>query len=130
MDKTERMPLPPGAPESGMLNGRIRLLEEKTSNLNRKIELLESNVVKGNKTKNDTLRSFDNDLLELKRDLAAVKQKVDLIIRELKMTAGKDELNTIKRYLDLWNLTRFITREEVERMMEENYKVKKAEIGE
>lgn len=106
---------PPGAQE--LSHTRVRLLEEKTSNLNQKIELLESNIVKGNKKKNEVLREFDNDLLEIKRELAGVKQKVDLIIRELKLTAGKDELNTVKRYLDLWDLTRFVTRDEMERLL-------------
>ena len=122
--KEERMPLPPGASEGGMLQTRIRILEEKASNLNKKIELLESSVVKGNKKKNETLREFDNDLLEVKRELSGVKQKVDLIIRELQMTAGKDELNVVKRYLDLWDLTRFVTREEIERLIEERFELK------
>ncbi|MBI4152997.1 hypothetical protein HY497_00605 [Candidatus Woesearchaeota archaeon] len=119
--KDDIMPLPPGAssPEGSMLNTRIRVLEEKASNLNRKIELLESNVVKGNKKRNETLRAFDNDLLEMKRDLTSVKQKIDLIVRELKLTAGKDELNIVKRYLDLWNLARFVTRDEIEQIVEE-----------
>ena len=125
--KDERMPIPPGAssPEGSMPHTRIRILEEKASNLNRKIELLESNVVTGNKKKNETLRAFDNDLLEIKRDLTGVKQKIDLIIRELKMTAGKDELNIVKRYLDLWNLTRFVTRDEIERIVEERFEFQK-----
>ena len=106
-------------PEQSALSMRLRLVEEKSNNLNKKIEFLERNMVAANKKKNEMLHNFDADILEIKRDIDALKQKTDLIIRELKLSAGKDELNTIKRYLDLWNLARFVTREEVERIVEE-----------
>ena len=106
------------------LRSRLRLLEEKTTNLNRKIELLESNLVNSNKKRGETLRAVDQDLLNAKHDIADFKHKLSLVIAELKMTAGKDELNTVKSYLDLWNLTRFATREEVEKMIEEKMGLK------
>jgi tetrahydromethanopterin S-methyltransferase subunit F len=106
-------------PEQSSLSMRLRVLEEKSNNLNRKIEFLERNMVASNKKKNEMLRNFDTDLLDIKREIDSLKQKTDLIVRELKLSAGKDELNTIKRYLDLWNLARFVTREEVEHIAEE-----------
>ena len=109
----------PNAEQSSM-SMRLRLVEEKSNNLNKKIEFLERNMVAVNKKKSDMLHNFDSELLDLKREIDSLKQKTDLIIRELKLSAGKDELNTIKRYLDLWNLARFVTREEVERIVEES----------
>lgn len=106
-------------PEQSSLSMRLRVLEEKSNNLNKKIEFLERNMVASNKKKNDMLRNFDVDLIDIKREIEAMKQKTDLIVREVKLSAGKDELNTIKRYLDLWNLARFVTREEVEHIAEE-----------
>jgi len=106
------------------LRSRLRLLEEKTTNLNRKIELLENNFVSSNKKRNETLRSVDQDVLGVKHEIADFRHKISLIVAELKMTAGKDELNSLKSYLDLWNLTRFATREEVERMINEKMQMK------
>jgi len=104
----------------GSLQTRLRLTEEKSSNLNGKIELLENNFVTSNKKRNDTLRELQVDALDLKREVEDLKQKMLLIIRELKLTAGKDELNALTRYLELWNPTRFATRDEVKRMIEEH----------
>ncbi len=109
--------LPPGGDSS--LSMRLRVVEEKSNNLNRKIEFLERNMVESNKKKNEMLRNFDSELLELKHEIDGIKQKMDLIIRELKMTAGKEELTSIKRYLDLWSLAKFVTRDEIDHIVEE-----------
>ncbi len=116
---------PPPPPDAGALaevtslNARVRSVEEKLGNLNRKFELLEGNYITGNKKQNDTLHSIDSDVLAVKREFSQIRQKIELIVRELKLTAGKDEINTLKRYLDIWNLTRFASRDEVEKMISE-----------
>ncbi|HLC20414.1 MAG TPA: hypothetical protein VJK72_05810 [Candidatus Nanoarchaeia archaeon] len=99
------------------LRSRLRLLEEKTTNLNRKIELLESNLINSNKKRGETVRALDADLLEVKHEMSDFRHKIGLIISELKLTAGKDELNSMKSYLDMWNPARFATRDEVEKML-------------
>ena len=104
----------------GSLQTRLRLTEEKSTNLNGKIELLENNFVTSNKKRNEALRELQSDALELKREVEDMKQKLLLIIRELKLTAGKDELNMLTKYLEMWNPARFATRDEVKKMIEEN----------
>ena len=110
-------PAPAETVDVNALRSRLRLLEEKTTNLNRKIELLESNLISSNKKRSETLRALDQDLLDVKHEMSDFRHKIGLIISELKLTAGKDELNTMKSYLDMWNPARFATREEVERMI-------------
>jgi len=96
---------------------RLRLVEEKAANLNRKVELLESNGVSFQRKMKDELRLLDSDVLELKHAVEQLRQQMDLVIRELKLAAGKHELQTLQRYLDLWNPARFVTRDELSRMM-------------
>ena len=109
----------PQTPDVIGLTTRLRLTEEKANNLNKKLELIERNFISSNKKQNETLHALDSDILELKREINLMKQKTDLIVRELKMTSGKDEVNTIKRYLDLWDLTRFVSRNELDRIIDE-----------
>lgn len=112
--------LPPApAPDAIQVNSRLALVEEKASNLNRKFEVLEKNLLDNVKKFNANFQSFDAELLDMKHEIDSLKQKIDLIIKELKMTAGKDELNTLKKYLDLWNPTRFVTLEQAEKIVEE-----------
>ncbi len=119
-----RPPLPPAGQEppspgidAGALTMRLRLVEEKAANLNRKVELLESNGVSFQRKMKDELRLLDSDTLELKNAVEQLRQQMDLVIRELKLAAGKHELQTLQRYLDLWNPARFVTRDELSRMM-------------
>jgi len=100
-------------------NTRLRIAEEKATNLNRKIELIESNFIEHTKKQNETIRALDKDVLELKRRLDSMQQKIELIIRELKLTAGKDEIQSIKKYLDIWDFGRFVTRKEIHKLIDE-----------
>ena len=121
LSQKKQVPISSPAQESGFinLNNRLRLTEEKTMNLNRKIELIESNMLTSSKKTSSNIKTMDTELLELKRELDTLKQKFELVIKELKMTAGREELSTLQRYIDLWNPARFATREEVERIVEE-----------
>lgn len=93
---------------------RLRFIEEKVSNLNRKFELMEKNLVHHNTEQKKRIKELDSELFEVKRTVESITQKIDLIVKEIKMTAGRDELETLKRYLDLWDLTRFATKKELE----------------
>jgi hypothetical protein len=42
-----------------------------------------------------------------------------LIIKELRLTAGREELETLKKYVDLWSPMNFVTQRDVERIVEE-----------
>jgi hypothetical protein len=117
--KKAAMPLPVVPPAVNAMRTRTRLVEEKLSNLNRKVEFLENNFVASNRRRNEVVQHLNSDVVELKRDIDDIKQKMGLIIRELKLTAGKDDLNELQSYLDIWDLTRFISRSEVEKMIDE-----------
>lgn len=100
------------------INTRLRLIEEKVSNLNNKIELLENNYIETSKDQNDEMNALNSDVLDLKREIENIKKKIDMITKELKMTAGEDDLKKIRKYLNMWDLTRFVTEDEVEEMIE------------
>lgn len=123
--KGQKIP-PPQSPESRIvnMNNRLRLVEEKTTNLNRKIELIESNMIATSKKTSSDIKTIDSELLELKREIDTIKQKFDLMVKELKMTAGREELTTLQHYLDLWNPSRFVTREEIDRIIDEKIEEK------
>ncbi|MCK4589781.1 MAG: hypothetical protein KAT77_05015 [Nanoarchaeota archaeon] len=123
-----KKPAPPPAPaiDAVQINNRLGLVEEKLTNLNKKFEVLEKNMLDGFKKINSDLRSFDSEVLDIKREVNGIKQKLDLVIKELKMTAGKDELNTIQKYLDLWNPVKFATRDYVEKIIDEKLKMSRS----
>lgn len=101
------------------LSRRIKLLEERMTDIGRRIELTDSNLLNERQRATKEFRAFDSELIEIKRDINEINIKLDLIITELKGCASKDELNALKKYVDMWEPISFIRREEAERIIDE-----------
>jgi hypothetical protein len=61
---------------------------------------------------------MNDELLELRREQQEMLQKMDLIIKELKQTAGMEQVMVLKKYIDLWNPLNFVTRRDLERAID------------
>lgn len=101
------------------LSRRIKLIEERFTDIGRRIELTASNLLNERQRATKEFRTFDSELIEIKRDINEINIKLDLIITELKGCASKDELNALKKYVDMWEPISFIRREEAERIIDE-----------
>ena len=96
----------------------VKGLESKVNNLLRQIDIFKNDYVKKNTDLKKEVRTLTDELLELKRNQDSTVQKMDLIIKELRQTAGVEEVSVLKRYIDLWNPLHFATLRDVERMVE------------
>jgi hypothetical protein len=96
----------------------IKSLEGKVNNLTREVDLLKGNIVKRNEDTKKELKTMSDDLLELKREQQDMLQKMDLIIKELKQTAGVEQVTVLKKYIDLWNPMNFVTQRDLDRAIE------------
>ena len=56
--------------------------------------------------------------MELKKEQERLLQKMDIIIKELKNTAGKEEVMFLQKYLDLWSPMHFVTQQDLERAVD------------
>ena len=95
----------------------VKGLESKVNNLFREVELLKNDFMRKNSELTKEIKIFNEDLLELKREQAKSNEKTDLIIKELKKTAGLEELTVIKKYLDFWNPMNFVTQKDLDRAL-------------
>ena len=78
-----------------------------------------ANFIKKNNTLAKELKTVSDDLMEVKHEREKTLQKMDLIIKELKQTAGKEEVMTLQKYLDLWNPMHFATQRDVEQLIDD-----------
>ncbi len=95
----------------------IKALESKVNNLVREMELLKNNTLKKNEEMRKELKIMNDDLLALKSEDQKTQEKMDLIIKELKQTAGIEELMVLKKYVDLWNPMNFVTQRDLDRAL-------------
>ena len=112
----------PQAFDSQHLYVWVKSLETKVNNIVRELGVLKTDMSRKTKTSRDDVKLISADLLDLKREQEATLQKMDIIIKELKRTAGKEEVLALKKYVDLWNPMHFATERDVERMIESKIK--------
>jgi hypothetical protein len=65
------------------------------------------------------IKTINSDIIELKKEIEGIKNKMDLIVNELKNFASKDEFEVIKKYIEFWEPLNFVTRNEVGKIIEE-----------
>jgi hypothetical protein len=111
----------PVSETAGQINevGRaLKILEDKYSNLRKKVQVDDENSLSQQKKLSDNIRVMQSDLLEVKRELEDIKEKIRLIVKELKLTAREEDIKVVQKYLDLWEPVQFITRSEAKKMIE------------
>jgi hypothetical protein len=111
----------------------VKGLESKVNNLLREVDVLKNDFINRSNNLKKEFKDFNIDLLEFKHEQQQMQQKMDLIIKELKRTAGKEEVDVLKKYLDIWSPLNFVTQRDVERLVIEHvervHKVLKRDVN-
>ena len=107
------------------LDARLKILEGRYNDLNRKIQLMDKNTLNERTRFTKEMKIINSDILDLKRQINEIMSNMDMIISELKTCARKDELDALNKYIDLWEPLKFATKEEVEKIIEEKLGEKK-----
>jgi len=105
-------------PEQAKLYVWVKALEIKVNNLLKELDLLKNDFIKKNVDMKKEVKTLNSDILELKHQQDKSVEKMDLIIKELKRTAGQEELMTLKKYIDFWNPMNFVTQRDLDRAIE------------
>jgi predicted nucleic acid-binding Zn-ribbon protein len=106
---------------------KLRVLEERYSNLRRKIQVTERNMLSIQRNIINEIKATDAQVLELQKMINGLDDKMKQIMSELNNFSPSNELKIISRYLDFWQPVGFITRREAEKLVrdiiEENRKI-------
>jgi len=73
------------------------------------------------------IKSLQSELNELKRTVQGVEDKIITIIKELRLTSRKEDIEVLRKYIELWDPVRFVTRETVDKIVEEKLRGKTKE---
>ncbi len=96
---------------------RLRILEERYTNLRRKTQVTEQNILRNNKKLNTEIKTINTDINEVKRDINEIRNKIDLIVKEIMLCAKKEDLKVLEKYINMWNPVKFVTQGEVEKIV-------------
>lgn len=98
---------------------RLRTLEERYTNLQSKTQLTEQNMISRNRHVTTELKTFNSEVNEVKKEINEIKERILSVINELKVTAKKEEVKVLEKYINLWEPVNFVTRNEVEDIVRE-----------
>jgi len=101
------------------IDRRLRMLESRHNDLNKRIQLTDKNILNKNQLLTKETRAMDSDILDLKKQIHDLKNKMEIIISELKTCARKENLDTLRKYIDLWNPVNFVTKNEINKIIDE-----------
>ena len=76
-------------------------------------------MIANHKKAMNEVKMIDSDIAELHNKLNLMEERMILIVKELKLTAKKEDVDVMKKYVELWNPMRFATKDQVEKMIEE-----------
>jgi hypothetical protein len=98
---------------------RLRTLEERTANLVRKGQIDEQNMLSGNKKVAEEIKALISDISEIKKMNNETHEHIRQIAEELRRCAKKEDVKVLQKYMDLWEPLNFVTRNEVEKIIQE-----------
>jgi hypothetical protein len=102
-----------------VLNTRLRVSEERYSDLRRKLQFIEQNVLAFQKKTASDFKTVQSDVLDLKRMVREMQERIIMAIKELQLTARKEDVDVMKRYVEMWDPVRFATMDQVEKIIDE-----------
>jgi hypothetical protein len=126
------------AQQSGFDNAKlyiwVKALETKVNNITRELNVLKGDFTQKHNSLKKEMKVTSDEVLDMKHGLSKTLEKMDLIIKELKRTAGIEEVETLKKYIDLWSPLNFVTQRDLDRALDakisqikENLKNKKGD---
>lgn len=106
---------------------RLRMIENRYDNMRRKLQFLEQNMLEQHKKLNTELKTTNMDVVEIKRGFLELQNRMRMLIKEVQLRADKEDVEVIKKYLDFWEPVKFVTREQVEEILDRRLGVEHSE---
>ena len=107
------------------LSRRLRLMEQGVTNLRRFFQVTEENIIAKNKHFSAEIKTLSSDIIEIRKEMQDLKDKLIMVIRELQTFSRKEEVKVLEKYINLWNPIRFVSQNEVEQIINEILEKKK-----
>lgn len=108
------------AGEMNNIGRRLRVLEERYTNLRKKTQVTDQNMLAANKRMMTEIHATLSSVDELKKELTEMHEKFSLMVREIKECAKRQDVAVLQKYISFWEPMNFVTRESVSKMVQEN----------
>lgn len=102
--------------ELNSIGTRLRIIEERYTNLRRKSQVTEQNMLTAHKNINIEIKTINTEINEIRRENTLMQNKIKQIVTELNTFAKKNDVKTLERYINLWEPIKYVTEAAVEKI--------------
>src|SRR3989344_7059953 len=107
---------------------RLRIIEERYAGVRDRMHVSEQNMIRENTELNKEVRVLSSELTDFGKEFEDLKVKIRIIISELKACAKKEDVDVIKKYVNLWDPIKYVTQDEIDRIVEHKIHEKLMEL--
>jgi len=104
------------------VNRKVKIVEGNIGNLRRKILINEQNDLMRHKKAMQEQKNIVVEFTEIKKEIDDLKKTLRDIIDELRNLAKREDVDVLKRYMELWNPVNFVTENYVQKLIDEALK--------
>ena len=108
------------------LSRKSRISEERVLSLRKKLQMIEHNMLANQKRLLAEIKYINEEVMEIKRSMEDFKGKMLTFARELQESAKREDLAVLEKYINLWDPMNFISRREVDRIIDEKLAARKS----
>ncbi|MDD2678581.1 MAG: hypothetical protein PHG04_03505 [Candidatus Nanoarchaeia archaeon] len=93
---------------------RVRLCEERINHSKERLRVFDDQIIHDKKEVSKEISTLSGEIMDLRKNIKNIEDTIHHIIKELELTAKKQEINIIEKYVSMMDPTRYITKEEYE----------------
>ena len=112
--------------ELGNTINRLRVLEERYTNLQSEMRVIEDNMARRNRNVTTEIKALTLDINELRKEINEIKDKVIVLVKELQRFAKREDVQVMQKYIEMWEPLNFVTHKEVEEIIDEKLALKRS----
>jgi len=101
------------------LTRRIRILEERYSNVRKKTQVTDQNMIEDVKSLSTDIKLINQDVSELKKQMSDFNEKTVILLDEIKQSVKKHEFMEFEKYINLWEPMNFLTYEQAVKLIKD-----------
>jgi len=92
---------------------RSRLLEERLKQVREKIQIIDETYLKKIEDIKGSIKENTNEIQAFRKDLDEIKEIIRRMTKEMSQMAKLNDVKLLEKYVDMLDVTRIVTREEV-----------------
>lgn len=99
------------------LGSRLRVLEERYTNLRHKTQVTDQNMIQLEKELKEEVKRMLIGLDDMKKELDEVSRRSLQLAEEMHNTVKQSDFKVLEKYLEFWEPLQFVTREEAQEQL-------------